>query len=264
MPPVLLVLDYPGRRAEPAVAELGLEGAGLEVRYLLSTPPRRQTTASAYADELLSAHGLAADPGLAAPRPVAVLAYCMAAAIGQDLARLVAQGAGRPVPLIVLDGEPATAETVREQYRVVAAQLMTDLGLAADVEEPEGAFAPELLEKDPDGSVELMRASLTVLAAAAIAAEIDDACAAAETGAQLADVYVDWLVHLVAAHNATWPSWDGEVLHLTSRDHPFTDAWYGPSWPGALRTTTERTRNDRAGLLRDPLVRERIAEFVHG
>lgn len=242
---VLLVLDYPGRRAESRVADLRLAEAGFEVRDLLLPPFVRRLTGDDYAAELVDRHGPFGT------EVAAVLAYCMAAPIAQEVA--VRCGAGRdPVPLVLFDGEPSTIEAVAEQYGVSAAQVSGEAGAG----DPVLPFDPALLSADPGASVELMRGRLVDLARRALDPDGVQADSAQLAG-DVAEFYLDWLVHLVAAHNATWPRWGGEVAHVLSRTHTFAG-----DWPGARTTRHFRVDVERNGLLGHPRTREIVLSFL--
>jgi hypothetical protein len=246
--PQLLVLDYPGRRTEARVADLMLESHGFAVRYLLTPPLVRELRAAEYAAALLDR-----------TRPNAgcagVVGYCMAAPIAQELAAQLA--AGHPqVPLLLFDGEPASPGAIGDQYRAAATQYVEQLGGSADPKADPRMVEPDTLAHRPAEAVELMRQSLVALGVAALGGDEADTDAA-DAAEEIAEFYLDWLVHLVAANNTTWPSWGGPVLHLVSRDHRFTG-----DWPGATDTTLVRLDVARPGLLRDPQGARAVTEFI--
>jgi hypothetical protein len=250
--PVLLVLDYPGRRDVPAVATMDLEGGGFDVRYLLAVPPSRELTSESYAARLV------ADHGPFGPEVAAVLAYCMGATIGQDVARLVSDSVGAAVPLILLDAESPTPVTIAEQYAMATGQLLEQLGSSGAP--PGNTFDASELRYSPSRSLDRMRRGLTELAATAIGGELGDAAESADVrdvAEQLSDVYVDWLAHLVAAYNATYPEWGGDILHLTSHDHH-----YQRDWPGGRRTVTVRMDRSREDLIGDSQVRAQVLSYA--
>jgi hypothetical protein len=61
--------------------------------------------------------------------------------------------------------------------------------------------------------------------------------------------HLDWLSHLIAAHNAGWSRWGGRAVQIASRQHR-CDA----EWPGARTTETVRIAATRDDLLRHPEV----------
>ncbi|ONI91295.1 hypothetical protein ALI22I_09550 [Saccharothrix sp. ALI-22-I] len=240
---VVLVLDYPGRRAESRVADLPLESFGFDVRHLLDEPFVRAVDTAGYAAELAARHGPFG------PEVVAVLAYCMAAPIAQEVAALC--GA---IPLVLFDGEPSTPAGIADQYEVSVTQVREQLGLpAVDRGLP---FEDGLLSERPGECLESMRRAFVELAVSALRADSADEDAEV-VAAQVADFYLDWLSHLVAAHNASWPAWGGEVLHIASRRHSFTE-----DWPGARRTTVHRVDTERNDLLRHPHTLELVRSFL--
>jgi hypothetical protein len=244
---LLLVLDYPGRREEARVADLALEERGCEVRYLLGPPFSRETTARAYAVDLFHRHELAG------AEVAAVVAYCAAAAIGQEIAALL----GGTVPLILFDGEATDAESVRRQYRATARQVADQLG-AGDRAGDDRLDVPvdtETLARQPQLAIGVMRESLAALGGEALAdgEDEDESWMIAES---LADFYMDWLTYVVATHHAAWPRWGGDVLHIVSRDAVVGD------WPGAQSTRIVRIDVPRADLLTAPAAAAGLVEFV--
>jgi hypothetical protein len=241
----LLVLDYPGRRTEARVGDLALETHGFAVHHLLTAPFVRACRAAGYAEELLSRDPLPATPA-------AVLAYCMAAPIAQEVAARVSRG-GPPVPLVLLDGEPAGAADLEDQYVTSIRQYTAQLGGRAAPEHAAGTVNAGVLTRDPEQTVTRMRHGLVSLGTAALGGDAE----AAEAAEDLAEFYLDWLVHLVAASNATWPSWGGSVLQVVSRDHRYPQAW-----PGASATRTVHIDVPRPDLLRSPEVVPAIKRFL--
>ncbi|MET8022329.1 hypothetical protein, partial [Streptomyces decoyicus] len=110
-PRTVLVLDYPGRRVEARIEELGLEEHGYDVRYLLSQPLPRHHLAADYAEALLATHPVLDDVR-------AVLAFCMAAPLAQEVAARIS------CPLLVFfDGEPSSPEAIRCEFRQIQRSL---------------------------------------------------------------------------------------------------------------------------------------------
>lgn len=250
--PVLLILDYPGRRKEARITELGLAERGFDARSLLKAPFVRELTAREYAARLAERVG-------PLDRPVtAVLAYCMAAPIAQELAASLSAG-GEPVPMILFDGEPATPDAVEEQYATTVKQFAEQLGASAVPAIDPSTFIAEMLSGDPAECVERMRRSLVQMGVSALSDGEDDGedDDGAETAEDMADFYLDWLVHLVAAHNASWPAWGGDVYHVMSRTHG-----YAEQWPGARSMTSTRLESIRPELLRQPEIGRLVESYV--
>jgi hypothetical protein len=247
--PVLLILDYPGRREEARIAELGLAGRGFDARSLLTAPFVRELTAREYAARLAGRVGPLNQP------VTAVLAYCMAAPIAQQLAASLSAGR-EPVPMILFDGEPATPDAVEEQYGTTVKQFAEQLGADAVPAIDPSTFTADLLSGDPAQCVERMRRSLVQMGVSALSDGEEDA-ETAETAEDMADFYMDWLVHLVAAHNASWPAWDGDVYHIMSRTHGYTE-----NWPGARSMKSTRVDSIRPELLRQPETGRLVESYV--
>lgn len=237
---VLLELDYPGRREEARIADLALGARGFSVRGLISAPFVRDLTAAAYADRLIARHGPFGDVD-------AVLAYCMAAPIAQEVAARVSAGRD-PVRMILFDGEPATPAAVADQYMTTVKQVAEQLGTSAVADDLDVAT----LAERPAETLAWMRGNLVRLAVDALA-DGDDDEDALDTAEALAEFYLDWLAHLVAAHNASWPAWGGEVYHVVSSEHTYVG-----NWPGARATTLFRCEVPRRDLLR----RTEVADLV--
>jgi hypothetical protein len=251
---VLLELDYPGRREEARIADLALESRGFSVRGLLGPPFVRDLTAAAYADRLVARHGPFGDVD-------AVLAYCMAAPIAQEVAARVSAGRD-PVTMILFDGEPATPAAVADQYLTTVEQVAEQFGTSAVANSAE-SVDPAALSARPAETLEWMRGNLVRLAAGALADDCDDGGGggddddALETAEALAEFYLDWLAHLIAAHNASWPAWGGDVYHIVSSEHAFVG-----NWPGARATTLFRCEVARRDLLSRPEVADLVASCL--
>jgi hypothetical protein len=220
------------------VRDLRLEQAGWDAVYLLRPPFGRDTTSRDYAAALTRRHGpFGADV-------YAVLAYCMAAPIAQEITAAL-NATGVPAPLLLFDGEPVTAEVVAREVRLAEDRVR---GTGARAGLP--AWTTERLAADPDGYVELLRRGLVELGAEHAGDE--------EDAADAAEFYLDWLVYMLAGHNAAWSRLDHEVWHITSRDHTFTG-----DWPGAPATRSYRVPAPRDTLLAHPDTRELVRDLLH-
>jgi hypothetical protein len=251
MPGTVLVLDYAGHREEAPISSLDLESAGFDVRYLLQPPYPREFNAPDYAAGLLLRHG-PLDPDL-----VAVLAYCMAAPIAQELVATASSSLGRAVPMVLFDGEPVTVPAVRSQYHVAGRKLGELLSLPAEDSVPEGVVDEASLRDSPSDAVQMMREGLVGLGGKAAATAGVDPDEAMDDAAVVADFYVDWLAHLVAGCNATWPAWRGAVFQFVSSDNQAL-----PAWPGACATRTSRVAASRNELLRHPGTRAGVLSVL--
>ena len=246
----LLVLDYPGRRVESRIGDLDLPAAGWRVEDLLAGPLTRQLHARDFAARLDERRGpFGADV-------TAILAYCSAAPIAQELAMLMGARRRAAVPLLLFDGEPSPPENLTRDFGYAAADLC---GVSTVDAVPGGVatLTSAALSAQPARCVELMRARLVELATAAFHADGADVAEAAEAGAASAELYLDWLVYLVAAHNTSWPDWGGEVCHIASREHPHT-----PAWPGSATTTLHRVDSSRNDLFLHRRTRQLALTFL--
>lgn len=247
----VLVLDFTGRRAEAPISALGLERHGYTVRYLLEPPFPLALTAAEYADRLWQDHG----PFGAEVR--AVLAYCMAAPIAQHLLAAITAATGVELPLVLFDGEPATPQSLRDQYLLAANKLGELLGLAEGERSPAVTLDAAVLRDNPSEAVRRMRDGLLGLGARVAAQRPEDADAARLETLEISEFYLDWLIHLVAAHNAEWPAWGGPAVQIASRDHRCV-----PDWPGATGTETVRVGATRNELLHDPQVASVVSAIL--
>jgi hypothetical protein len=240
----VLVVDYPGRRNAARVADLRPDTIGLDARYPLETVFPRELTAAAYAAGLL-------DSTDTRRSPVAVFGYCMAGPIAHEAAALLGDGS-EPVPLVLFDACPATPAAVGRQFEVAVAQLVEQLG-GSDVDIGVG-LDPDLVEHSPERAVAAMRDELVRLGTAAAGGDEDEA---ADLATDLAQFYLDWLVHLIAAYHCSWPALGGPVLHVMSAGHTYTD-----DWPGAASTDRLRVDVARADLLRTDEVRQAVRDWL--
>jgi hypothetical protein len=223
---------------EARVRDLRLEQAGWRLVHLIEPPVRDHYTAEAYAGELLAR--IPADGGIRA-----VLAYCTGAAIAQH----VASGVGEHVPLMLFDGTPVSLRLIRRDFLASMAQISGQQPAAA----PAGAPLTDAeLTTRPAETFAWMQDTLTGLAADALREDgvDEDDLPAATVG--VCAVYLDWLAFLIAGRNPDWPSWGGDVLHITSRRHAFTG-----QWPGARQTFLHVIDSGPNELLTSARARER-------
>jgi hypothetical protein len=245
---VLLVVDYPGRRPEAHLSDLGLEAGGWDVRYLVNPPLFRHLDAAGYAAALVDRH---APPAGAA----AILAYCTGGAIAQELAAMLGRS-GRPLPMILFDGAPSRPALIARDFHVATAEVS---GTVAG-HEPAGhddLLSVEALTGGREASFTAMRHELISSAADVLRADGIDDEEAADVAGQSCAVYLDWLAYLIAGYNTTRPPFDGEVLHLVSRRHLFVE----PP-PGCDAYDLRRIDASAEDLLRTPETRAQTEKFL--
>lgn len=237
----IAVLDFPGFRADPMLSELRLEDDGYRVRYLLTEDAPLAPDAGGYAAVLRDRLGVDAED------LAGVVAYCLSAPIA---ARLV-ERIGRPgLPLVLLNAGVAGDEDVREVLEVASARL--GMG-AADL--PVELFPPydatrDLPERLTTGLRDVAEQGLAGLM------EPDEAAPAA---AEMASLYLAWILHVIAAADAGKPAVDGPALHLMTRDHVLPEVWR--SAPGA---ELSRLDADGAALVTGPEARSTLLGFLAG
>ncbi|MEU0214014.1 hypothetical protein ABZ281_02455 [Streptomyces sp. NPDC006265] len=244
--PVLLVLDYPGRRPEAHIADLGLEGFGFDCRHLLVHPLPDEVSTTAYAAELF-----ARLPDLPT-RPVAVLSYCATATLAASLASSAVGVHQRPLPVVFFDPSQCHVHHILDAYASVVRQI----------DGKNAAHHPSLdlrrLLENPRKLVDSIARDLARRAAAALVAEDFADDEASDLLGQVIDMYVEWITYLVAVHHRGLPVHSGEVLQVVSAQHPRHAAWLAED-----DLQTVRIDCDRPSLLRDERTRDVVLTFLN-
>lgn len=236
----ILVLDYVGVRSEAPVTALGLEDAGYRVANLMDPPHIRALSAADYADQLLRRTRVAESD------VAAVFAYCMAVPIAQEVAARLSTPE-YPLTLVTFDGEAATCEAVNGQYQSARAKIAAMFGVRDGVADDPSLFDEVSLRERPhEVACEMYRSMMSV------------GTPGKETEIA-ANWFLDWVIQLIAAHNADWPAWPGDVLQVVSRTQPVLEPWPGHS--GVL--TTRRISADRQDLLREATTRATVLAYLH-
>jgi hypothetical protein len=160
---------------------------------------------------------------------------------------------------VLFDGEPVTPAAVRSEYALAGRKLGELLGLTATQSVPEGEFDAEALSRQPREAVERMHNGLVEMGARAAVLDGSDPEEARADAAAVADFYIDWLAHLVAAYNTDWPRWGGPVYQLLSARQQAL-----MPWPGAEETHAARIAAERDVLLKDPGTRRLVVQLLSG
>ncbi|MEU3605655.1 hypothetical protein AB0E83_09390 [Streptomyces sp. NPDC035033] len=217
-----------------------LEDHGFDVRYAMEGGLPDELHAGAYTRELIE------NSGIETSRVAAVIGYCMAGHFAQEAVARLTAARGTAPALVLLDSGPCLARTVEEECRAAFAAFGGDEAVAALDAVPGGPlFSAEALRDDPGRTAEEVRRILWRFARTTMADDGAEPEEIEETAGLFVRHYADWITHLVAAHNNTAPRWDGDVLHIVSRDHPFRG-----DWPGASTTRTvvvDKVGGDQAG-----------------
>ena len=111
----LLILDYPGRRQEAHLSELGLEGLGFDCRNLLTHPLPDEVSTPPYARRLIDRADLPAQGALA------VLSYCSSAPLAAAVAARLATD--RPLPIVFFDPFHLHRQHISGRYIVAVRQI---------------------------------------------------------------------------------------------------------------------------------------------
>lgn len=243
--PVLLVLDFPGRRPEAHISELSLDEHGFSSVYPLESAPPASPTTPDYARELCTRQSL--------DRPAAVVAYCAATPLAVATAELLAGPDGAP-PIVLLDPQLTPPSEIALEYDIVVRQV--EGRMPAQAERPP-RLAIEPLVATPEEAIKQIAEDLRLRALNALAAFGFTGADADRTAAGVIGMYKDWLTFLVAAHHAEQPGPRGPVLQVLSRAH--TDDL---GWLGAADVRTVRVPCDRSELAARPEAREAVIDFL--
>jgi hypothetical protein len=244
--PKLLILDYPGRRADAHVSEMRLEEHGFDCEYGLAAPLPTALTTLGYAGQL--------HERLRPGRPAAVISYCGAAPLAIAMARLLEGPDGDPVPIAFLNPSPTPPSDIVREYAAAVRQVE---GRAPRVERPplldiEGLLsAPELLVRRIEEDLRL-RARLTLEAYG---------LAGTDTSGQtdtVVGMYVEWLIFHVAAHHAGQQAPSGDVLQVISQEQPADASWLGAP------VQTVRVPCELARLAAHEDARTAVLDFLEG
>ncbi|MFJ9033261.1 hypothetical protein ACIRQP_33055 [Streptomyces sp. NPDC102274] len=229
----LLVLDYPGRRTEAHISDLGLDAHGYELLDLLAAPLPDEVTGREYAKALAGRHSLEGR------EVTAVLAYCAAAPLAQELARYLVEAGHPPLPLIFFNATPGTAVGVAHDYTAILEQL----GAAPPGEPATGLDLPRLLQS-PRDLIHAMNGELDRIVRQSLVGDLYDEEEVNEASAQIVAVYLDLLRHQIAAYHSAAPAWGGDAVNVVSAGHPIQS-----DWAGARRTHVVRVDCAPAELL---------------
>jgi hypothetical protein len=243
--PVLLVLDYPGRRPEAHISEMDLERGGFDCAYVLASPLPTELTTSAYASQLCVQHR--------PDRPFAVVAYCAAAPLAVAMAGLLPGSAG-PLPIVLLDPQQTPPHEIEREYHEVVRQVE---GRTSDAQRPPLLDIERLLAS-PEVLVERIGQDLRLRARLALAAYGFEGADVGGPADGVVGMYVEWLTFLVAAHHDEQAAPRGPILQVISRGHP-ADA----SWLGDADVQTARIRCDRSELAAHVQARAAVLDFLY-
>lgn len=243
--PMILVLDYPGRRPEAHVSEMRLEQSGFDCAYMLKPPLPSALTARAYASQLCAR--------LRSAQPLAVISYCATAPLAIAVAALMGDSCGGPPPIALLDPSRCHPSHIIRGYASVVRQI----------EGPAPISRPPLLDVEPmlatsDLLIQRIEADLWHRAKLSLAADGFEGAEAKGAMEAVIGMYVEWLTYLVAVHHCEQPTSSGHLFQVISREHP-ADV----SWLGVAADRTVRIECDRRHLPKHPDARTLVLDFLH-
>lgn len=244
--PLVVFVDYPGRRPEAHLSELGLERAGYRICELLRHPLPPASRLAAYASALLAREPVCAEA-------TAVVAYCAAAPLAARVASQLWEATGAALPVIFLDPSQCDVQHILNAYATVVQQI--EMGLDAAERRPPLEVRDGL--HDPVNLGKALSADIHDRVCGALAASgfSEQECQAAK--GQGAALYVDWLHYLLAVHHRGEASQVGPVLNLISAAHSDDAAWLGVNAGETLRVECTR-----ANLARRAETFDRVVEFL--
>lgn len=199
-------VDYPGRRKEGSVRDLGLEQSGFAVDYPLTDyqPVRRPD--DGYLTALFDTASARCD------RPDVVIGYCTASVLAHGLSRLVEKHTGIRPATVIIEGRTPTDDLVVESVRASLLQVEID---EARADELCSAALADLHQK-PGSSLLRIEDALRDAVRRTLA---DDGIPAAESELiieQLIARHLRWLTHLVGALEAAQETPAAPILRLSS------------------------------------------------
>jgi len=216
--PIAVTIEYP-RVEHPVRLEQLADRLGFPVVPLLAKPFPADLDAESYAAALV--RSLDGDD-----RPVGlVVAVCTAAPIGHEVARLVSGRQGSAPTLVALDGAPIRPFDVIKAYEEAVAAY------AGPQRRPSVSVTETGLRQRPEQLLAAIEAEFSDAATEALRARSLRAQSIAQIVRDTVGTSMAWLRHLVAAHNAAFHPWTGEVVLATS-----DEAYFLRDWPGAART----------------------------
>lgn len=239
----LILLDYPGRRRTGRLADLSLEEEGFACQYLLSPPLPDALTGRSYAKVLRERLG-------STGAPLAILAYCAAAPLAQELAQLIAESENESLPLILFDAAEGSLTSIVECWSSAAKQIQKDAPSTVTIDATS-------LAHDPSDFLDQARRELISRAQRALSLEGRDGLEIKSDIEAMVAGYIDFLNYLIAAYLVSRPHWGGDVFHIVSADHAGAS-----DWSGARRTVTVRVPCDSSRLLRSPLTRRAVLSLL--
>ncbi|WP_100525564.1 hypothetical protein [Mycobacteroides abscessus] len=238
LPPktTLIVVDYPGRRPEGHIADLGLDAPWLRVDFALVHPFAVDVSVAAFVKQMV------ANIRLSNSSAISVAAYCMAAPLAQELVAFLSNLGYRVNSLVFLDGVPGRYEAVAEAVRNALEDIA---GHRISLEKWRDISLDEYqLRLRPAAFFATVRDAIVGCARAELLSEGDDQNSAEIGAIEATKGYLEWIGYLSASYRCSFPPIDSEMIHLVSRDHELIE-----SWPGAKSTRLVKIDCDRASLL---------------
>jgi hypothetical protein len=231
----VLLLDFPGRRPEAHLTDLGLDVTGVQCRSLLTHPLPAVFDTRSYAAELARrAAPLGAVDG--------IVAYCAAAPLA------VAFGHLTGAPVVFLDPEPCDERDLADAYAGMLRQIGGDR---------QSWPGPAGWPADPAAMIAVAVADLRRQGKEALGRDGFSAGEAESALGHTIDVYRQWLTYLIAMRHHAQPPLTGPALRILSRRHPERTPGLGIDEARTVRVDCER-----AQLARHDETRKAVLEFI--
>jgi hypothetical protein len=239
--PIAVTIEYARVTQNDRIHHLA-DQVGFDIVPLLTRPLPTDADAESYAADLVrKLDGDDRSVGL-------VIAVCLAAPIGHEVARLLSQRGVVPT-FVPMDGAPVKASDVIAAYQSAAS------GYGGQTRQAGVMVTESRLQEQPTDLLAAIRDELAESATAELRKASSRVDLVAPMAGEIVNVSIDWIGHLVAAHNAAFTAWDGEVVLATSDQTGFL----GP-WPGARCTRRVAVGGTSADLARNPLVCALLAD----
>jgi hypothetical protein len=215
---IAVTIEYPRVRQERRLHDLADE-VGADMVPLLDEPAFFGLDATSYAKALV-------EQLTDERRSVRlVVAVCLAAPIGHEVARLLTELRGVAPVLVVLDGTPVDVADFVTAYHIAIE------GYGGRPSQARVTVTGTDLTNSPKRILSEIRAELIDLATEQLLGGSRHGDLVSPVVDRVVNVSMAWLCQVIAAHNTEFHAWEGDVVLGTS-----DEATFHAEWPGARRT----------------------------